>query len=96
MAHLEAEQLLPVEAADPATTRRGLVLFAFYTAVYAAFVVVSAFRPAWMAETIGGVNLAVLSGFGLIIGAVVLAAVYLWLCRPPKSARRSESRPPLA
>lgn len=95
MAHWESGEHLPVEAADPATTRRGLVLFALYTAVYAAFVVVSAFRPTWMAETIGGVNFAVLSGFGLIIGAVVLAAIYLWLCRPPKSARRGESRPPL-
>ena len=47
MAHWESGEHLPVEAADPATTRRGLVLFALYTAVYAAFVVVSAFRPAW-------------------------------------------------
>jgi uncharacterized membrane protein (DUF485 family) len=67
---------------QPQATSIGHWLFAIYTAVYAGFVFVSAFRPAWMAKTIGGVNLAVLSGFGLIVGAVLLALLYLWLCRP--------------
>ena len=65
-------------------TSLGLTLFWIYTAVYFGFTVVSAFRPDWMAKTIGGVNLAVWSGFGLIIGAIAMAALYLWLCRPSK------------
>lgn len=67
--------------AEPQRTAVGLWLFAIYSSIYAAFVFISAFQPKWMAETIGGVNLAVISGFGLIIGAVVMAASYLWLCR---------------
>jgi uncharacterized membrane protein (DUF485 family) len=66
---------------DPAATRLGLRFFWLYTAVYAAFVAVSAFRPDWMATTLGGVNLAVLSGFGLILGAILLAVIYLWMMR---------------
>ena len=67
----------------------GLTMFAMYTAVYAAYTIVSAFRPDLMAKTVGGVNLAVWSGFGLIVGAIAMAALYLWLCRTPKSQRTS-------
>jgi len=87
MSHWDASANAAPEDAEPTVTRYGLTLFAFYTSVYTAFVLVSAFRPTWMAQTVAGVNLAVLSGFGLIIGAVVLAAIYLHLCR--SAARRS-------
>jgi uncharacterized membrane protein (DUF485 family) len=32
-------------------------------------------------EVVAGLNLAIVYGFGLIIAALVLAAVYGWLCR---------------
>jgi hypothetical protein len=32
-------------------------------------------------EPIAGVNLAILSGFGLIVAAMLLALVYTWICR---------------
>ena len=87
MTHWDASADSAPEDAEPAATRYGLTLFAIYTSVYTVFVVVSAFRPTWMAQTVAGVNIAVLSGFGLIIGAVVLAAIYLHLCR--RASRRS-------
>jgi uncharacterized membrane protein (DUF485 family) len=63
-------------------SRYGLVLFVVYVLFYAAFVWLSAFRPAVMAQPfIGGVNLAVCYGFALIIAAFVLAIVYMLLCR---------------
>jgi uncharacterized membrane protein (DUF485 family) len=61
--------------------RIGLVLFAVYLTLYTAFVLLNAFRPDVMEETAAGVNLAVLSGFGLIAGAFVIALAYGWLCR---------------
>lgn len=75
-----------VEEGSHATTSRnsriGLVLFFLYAIVYAAFVLAAAFRPDWMKQTpLWGVNLAILSGFGLIIGAFVLSILYGWLCR---------------
>ena len=61
--------------------RIGLILFVIYVVFYAAFVWLSAFRPAVMAKPfIGGVNLAVCYGFGLIIAAFVLAIIYMLLC----------------
>jgi uncharacterized membrane protein (DUF485 family) len=67
--------------------RIGLVLFLVYVLFYAAFVWMSAFRPAAMAQPfVGGVNLAVCYGFGLIIGAFVLAIVYMFVCRDHSDA----------
>ena len=62
-------------------TRNGLILFAIYLAIYAAYVLVNAFAPELMEHSIRGVTLAILSGFGLILAAFVLALIYGWLCR---------------
>ena len=77
------------EPHDPVRDRRhsriGLVLFAIYLAIYAIYVVVNAFWPTVMdAVPLAGVNLAILYGFGLIGGAIVLALIYGWLCRTRK------------
>src|SRR3954464_12973000 len=65
------EAVPPAEVARNA--RYGLVLFALYSALYGAFVLLNAFAPDVM-ETIvfAGVNLAVLYGLGLIATAFVL------------------------
>jgi uncharacterized membrane protein (DUF485 family) len=58
----------------------GLALFAFYTLIYAAFVVIAAFAPDLMARKVfGGVNLAIVYGMALIGIAVLLAVVYAFL-----------------
>lgn len=64
-------------------TRHGLRLFALYLALYGAFVLMNAFAPEVMARSPwGGINLAVVSGLGLIAFAFCLALLYDWLCRP--------------
>ena len=81
------------EARDPASERHnarlGLVLFAIYLFAYAAYMLVNAFAPKWMDEVVGGVNVAVASGLGLIGGAVLLALIYAFACRVPASGGRS-------
>ena len=68
--------------------RLGLTLFGLYLAVYAAFVAVNAFWPTAMDVVMwGGLNLAVLFGLGLIVGAFVLALVYAWCCKAPARGR---------
>jgi uncharacterized membrane protein (DUF485 family) len=63
-------------------TRLGLWLFAMYLALYAGFVVIAAFRTQWMeSRPLGGLNLSVIYGFGLILVAMLLALVYGFLCR---------------
>jgi uncharacterized membrane protein (DUF485 family) len=77
----------PDEPRDPTSERHnarlGLLLFAVYLLAYAAYVLVNAFAPAWMDAAVGGLNVAVASGLGLIGGAVLLAVVYALLCRTP-------------
>jgi uncharacterized membrane protein (DUF485 family) len=68
--------------------RMGLVLFVFYLAAYVGFVVLSAVSQDVLRQpSLGGVNVAVLYGFGLIIGAFVVSIIYMLLCRnvPPSS-----------
>ena len=67
--------------------RRGLILFTVYFVFYAGFVVVNAFRPDLMERTpFAGINLAVVYGFALIVGALVMSLVYGWLCQSPAAS----------
>lgn len=62
--------------------RTGLMLFFPYLIFYSGFVVLNTFAPQRMGEpVIAGLNLAVVYGFALIVGAFVLSIVYVWLCR---------------
>src|SRR3954470_24630589 len=62
--------------------RVGLWLFAVYVVLYGGFMVLSAFYPQRMAQpAVAGVNLAVTYGFVLILGAFVLALLYMFLVR---------------
>jgi uncharacterized membrane protein (DUF485 family) len=64
--------------------RLGLLLFAIYLAAYSAFVAINAFWPGVMDEVLFlGLNLAVVWGLALIVGAFLLALVYAWCCKRP-------------
>lgn len=76
-------------------SRNGIILFAVYLLFYGGFVFVNAFDPASMEKTpIAGLNVAIIYGFALIIGAVVLSAFYGILCgdmsRSSKTTNKSE------
>ena len=78
------------EPHDLATAKRnsrfGLILFTVYLTIYGTFVLLNAFRPELMDRTpVAGLNVATLYGFGLIIAALLLAALYAWLCRAPEA-----------
>jgi uncharacterized membrane protein (DUF485 family) len=64
-----------------ANARAGLVLFFSYLAFYAGFMGLAAFAPQAMGRPVlGGVNLAITYGMGLIVGALVVAAIYMAAC----------------
>lgn len=65
-------------ANQPGTkSRLGLVLFVGYTTLYLGFVLINAFAADVMDTVIvGGLNLAIVYGFGLILVAIVFALVY--------------------
>lgn len=58
--------------------RLGLVLFFIYLALYGGFVFLTAFAPPETMEwtPLGGINIAILYGFGLIIAALLMALLY--------------------
>ena len=70
------------ESNEKRASRIGLILFTFYLFFYALFVYMSAFHADIMAQHGGGqVNVAVWFGFTLISTPLLLALLYLWLCR---------------
>jgi uncharacterized membrane protein (DUF485 family) len=63
------------------SSRYGLVLFFVYLLFYGGFVAINAIAPESMERTLmSGLNTAVVYGFALIFGAVLLSAVYGLLC----------------
>lgn len=62
--------------------RIGLLLFALYLVIYGTYVGLAAFRPDLMETRVMGLHLSVAYGFGLIAAAMLLAVIYLFLCRP--------------
>jgi uncharacterized membrane protein (DUF485 family) len=66
-------------------TRMGVILFVVYVLFYGGFMALSAFWPEVMsAPILRGANVAVVYGFALIGAAVVLALVYMRVCRKSK------------
>ncbi len=60
----------------------GMVFFVVYLLIYALFVFLCTFTLDFMSKPwIGGVNIAVWYGFGLIVGAFVLASAFLMMCK---------------
>jgi uncharacterized membrane protein (DUF485 family) len=63
-------------------TRIGVILFIVYVLFYGGFMALSAFWPEVMSKPfLRGANLAVAYGFALIVAALVLALLYMKLCR---------------
>lgn len=69
----------------PATSRSrriGMRLFLIYVLLYAGFMGIVLFRPEALSwRPLGGVNLAIAYGMGLIVAAFVLALLYMIACR---------------
>src|SRR5438552_886545 len=69
--------------------RVGLILFFLYLFFYAGFIGITTFSFATMKKPVfAGMNLAVVYGFGLILGAIVLAILYMFLCRGTQTSER--------
>jgi len=75
-----------IDAVRSYNAHLGLWLFAVYLLAYVGFVYLAATSPQIMGQPAwGGVNVAILYGFGLILGAFVVSIVYMLLCRTPPS-----------
>ena len=74
---------------DLPNARLGLVMFAIYTLAYAGFMGMCTFALPTMAEAPWGVNWAIIYGMGLILGAFVLAVIYMFAC--PDEGRKDRA-----
>jgi uncharacterized membrane protein (DUF485 family) len=85
----------PAETENPHDSawraRLGVWLFFAYLTFYAAFVLINAFAPHWMAvQPAANINLAIWFGLGLIVAAGAIALIYAWLCRAGSASRPEE------
>ncbi len=72
---------LEADHASIKKSRLGIVLFIFYFLIYAGFVAIGLTNPDLMGvKLIGGQNLAIIYGFGLILLAIVIGFIYNLLC----------------
>ena len=66
-------------------SKLGLGMFVIYLALYLGFMGIAAYRYELFASApFGGVNLAILYGMALIVAALVLALIYMMLCKPER------------
>jgi uncharacterized membrane protein (DUF485 family) len=62
-------------------SRLGVILFWVYLFVYTGFVVIGTLSPKTLGmELLGGLNLAIIYGMGLIILAAVMGLIYNYFC----------------
>jgi uncharacterized membrane protein (DUF485 family) len=72
---------LGADHASKRKTRLGLILFLVYAAIYAVFVLLGLFYTETLGvKVIGGLNLAVVYGFGLIFLAAIMGLIYSIIC----------------
>lgn len=81
MLHEPSNVVTGTDHAASKKAKLGVILFIFYTLIYAGFVLIGLTRPEWMGmEALGGQNLAIVYGFGLIILAIVMGFIYNFFC----------------
>lgn len=62
-------------------SKLGVRLFIVYTLVYSGFVIIGLTKPELMGlELMGGQNIAIIYGFGLIVLAIVMGFIYNYFC----------------
>jgi uncharacterized membrane protein (DUF485 family) len=82
-----------VDQAADYKKRLGLIMLAVYTAIYLAFILINVIDPMVMGTiVVGGLNLAIIYGFGLIVVALVLALAYNWACTRHEKSFEGEEK----
>ncbi len=72
---------LGTDKAAAKKSKLGIVFFIVYTVIYSGFVIIGLINPELMGlEIIGGQNIAIIYGFGLIVLAIVMGFIYNYFC----------------
>jgi uncharacterized membrane protein (DUF485 family) len=94
MLHEPAEaEVHGVEEAAAYKQRLGLILLAVYGTIYVVFIILNVATPRTMGTlVVGGLNLAIVYGFALIVIAFVLAVAYNWACTRHEKSFETEEK----
>lgn len=93
MLHEPAPEIHGVDEAAAYKRRLGLQMLAGYGLLYIIFIVISVARPKTMGVlVVGGLNLAIVYGFALIVIAFILALVYNRLCTRHEKSFETEGK----
>jgi len=77
----EPSAQLGVDNASERKAKLGIRLFIVYLLIYAGFVLIGLTKPEIMGfKILGGQNLAIVYGFGLIVLAIVMGFIYNYAC----------------
>ena len=77
----EPEVVISTDNAAAKKSKLGVILFLFYTLIYSGFVIIGLTKPELMGlELIGGQNIAIIYGFGLIVLAIIMGFIYNYFC----------------
>lgn len=77
----EPVAVISTDNAASKKSKLGIILFFVYTIIYSGFVLIGLTKPELMGlELIGGQNIAIIYGFGLIVLAIVMGFIYNYFC----------------
>lgn len=80
-----------IDRAAEYKSRLGIIMFIFYSLIYAGFVAINVLSPKSMEiKIVFGLNLACVYGFGLIILALIQALIYDGMCRKQETLLNTE------
>lgn len=85
---------LGIDKSTPRKTKLGVILFIVYLLIYAGFVFIGLYDPQMMGkELIGGQNVAIIYGMGLIVLAAVMGIIYNYFCTRFENTMNKEDKP---
>lgn len=93
MLHEPAPEVHGVDEAAAFKRRLGLQMLAAYGVLYVIFIIINVASPKIMGTiVVGGLNLAIVYGFALILIAFILALIYNWLCTRHEKSFENEGK----
>ena len=72
------EKVMAVPEKDKKTFQRGLQLFVIYFSIYVLFTIAGTVRKEILMIRMFGMNLGIVGGMTIILGAIVIAIYYNW------------------
>ncbi len=72
------DEIMAVPEKDQKTFRRGVQLFVVYITIYTLFTIVGTVRKEILMIRMFGMNLGIVGGMAIIMGAILIAIYYNW------------------